>query len=189
MNGSQSGQEPGQIKHNSYASQYLVFFTVEGRRFELSHDRSIPLACPPPERAGTPGPKAVCIEKHRQGGQPWMRAHHGIRPIPQRRACAAAPITSRPTVPDKISTPSTAACATCSRITSRRMISRASSRISIASAHSQAAGSTSWRGSPTSIRRYCTRATVSAATKTGSTIILPIARWSKSRSAILGFTP
>jgi hypothetical protein len=33
VNDCQSGQVPGQIKHNRYASQYLVFFYGQGRRF------------------------------------------------------------------------------------------------------------------------------------------------------------
>ena len=45
-----------------------------------------------------------------------MRFHPDIS---RRRACAAAPITSRPMPPGKISTPSTAACAICSRIICR----------------------------------------------------------------------
>ena len=67
--------------------------------------------------------------------------------------------------------------------------SRAWSRISTGSARSPAAGSTSWRGSPTSTRRCCTRATASAATRTGSTTTPPTARWSRSRSAISSSTP
>ena len=66
---------------------------------------------------------------------------------------AAAPITSRPTAPGRISTPSTAACATCCALYLTPDDFGGSSRISIASARSPAAGSTNWRGSPTSIRR------------------------------------
>ena len=60
-----------------------------------------------------------------------MRFHPDIS---RRRACAVAPITSRPTPPGKISTPSTAACATCSRIICRLPTSRTWSRISTGSA-------------------------------------------------------
>ena len=49
-------------------------------------------------------------------GQPWTRAHPGIQRRLSRRSRAAAPITSRRIAPDRISTPSIAACAICSRI-------------------------------------------------------------------------
>ena len=58
--------------------------------------------------------------------------------------------------------------------------SATSSRISTGSARSPAVISTNARGSPTATHRCCTSATVSAATRSGSNIIRPIANWRRA---------